>query len=76
MQRTQLGPGGSFYATIVYSPDGTRILYTNDYGLYVVDADGNNEQLISSIAHEASWGPDSRKVVYVVDNTIQTSNVQ
>jgi Tol biopolymer transport system component len=75
-QRTQLGPGGSFYETIGYSPDGTRILYGNAYGLYVVDTDGNNEQTVSTSAHEASWSPDSRHLVYVVDNALQTSLIQ
>lgn len=64
------------------SPDGSRIAYGGDSGLWLADSDGSNQvQLPDSIANDSwpgrvSWYPDSSALVYtgeagsfVVDST-------
>lgn len=63
-------PEGKAYSTPVWSPDGEKILVTNDHNdaLYVIYLSENNklEKLKSGqgIGYLANWSSDSKKVVF------------
>src|SRR5690606_863206 len=51
-----------------WSPDGTKIAYCDDTGLYTVKADGSAKTLVtdntSSASCGASWSPDGKTIAY------------
>lgn len=68
-----------------WSPDGKRIAFWSNrwgteriMGIYVIDADGENETLITkpaesdSIDWGCSWSPDGKKIAFVVFDDIYT----
>ena len=57
--QTKLTPFGT---GPVWSPDGSRILYTRYDGAYVIDADGGNQTRVSETASSAIWGLDGTRV--------------
>lgn len=46
-----------------WSPDGTKIAFWGN-GLYVINADGTNEQLIGSSNSAPSWSPNGTKITF------------
>jgi len=58
-----------------WSPDGSKIVYVDFDGLYVIDPDGSNKTKISSAGEHPLWSPDSNWIVYgsnqiwVIDKT-------
>ncbi len=57
-----------------WSPDGARIICTNnnDGALYIADASGENLHRVSPIAgdvmHSVAWSPDGKRIAYVLGN--------
>lgn len=51
----------------VWSPDGRYIAYTNGdlQALWVMDADGSNPRLLSSIARRFAWSPDGTQLAII-----------
>jgi hypothetical protein len=50
-----------------WSPDGSRVAFTSDHDIYVVDADGNNlEQLTDDPAFDENpvWSPDGTQIAF------------
>ena len=62
-----------------YSPDGTKIIYTQDYGdrteIIIMDSDGNNPKIILNDGQNyyPNWSPDNRWIVFtkILPNTEQ-----
>ncbi|HEX7120742.1 MAG TPA: hypothetical protein VF178_00140, partial [Gemmatimonadaceae bacterium] len=65
-----------------WSPDGTRILFQADRGLWTVPAQGGAPQLVvpapadTASAHSPAWSPDGREVAWVVHDTIYASALE
>lgn len=59
----------------LWSPDGARITYVNDEGLFVAKADGSDSTLVASAAYPLSgpvtWSPDGH---YLVSSTEMTGD--
>jgi len=47
-----------------YSPDGRTILFSSN-GLWVMDADGNNQRQLTTEGAMPDWSPDGRRIVYI-----------
>lgn len=73
--RTEISQG-PYVSSIAYSPDGSTIMYGVDGGVYVVGADGTNEHLVTPYAREASWSPDSRKLVFSTSDHLEVVAVR
>ena len=53
-----------------WSPDGERIVYINDSNIYVMDLNGNTEQIYNSGGNWASsptWSPDGSKIAFTLN---------
>ncbi len=62
-ERKQLSEGAGFDP--VWSPDRSRIVYSNFDTLTVIDPDGKNK-VILGYGNRPSWSPDGKKVVFQV----------
>jgi Tol biopolymer transport system component len=75
---TQLTQGDGYDRNPAWSADGTRIAFArsgNDgYEVYVVDADGSNATVITSVAAESApsptWSPDASRIALDVNGAI------
>ena len=59
---------GSVY-TPAWSPDGTEIAFARDWPgredeIWVMDADGQNEKMLTNQGNFPCWSPDGRKIVF------------
>ncbi|WP_234570599.1 alpha/beta fold hydrolase [Rhodohalobacter sp. 614A] len=62
----------------VHSPDGSKIAYTKDDGIFIAEADGSNEQMIvqsQDSEYGLEWSPDSQKLAFVMDGNVWVTNV-
>ena len=57
-------------ANLSFSPDGTRIVYTGDTGIFIADHDGSNSVQLDDTPppYNVSWYPDSTHLAYANDN--------
>lgn len=57
------------------SPDGKRIAYVYNQGLYVINVDGTqNKKILDSYSRKPSWSPDGNKIVFSDGDNIITVN--
>ncbi len=53
---------------ILWSPDDTRMMFTNTFNMYVVNADGSGLQRVNTVSGQVlapvGWLPDNQTVVY------------
>lgn len=69
---------------LIWSPDDARIMYTNTFGLYTVNADGSGLQQVnipsSQVVAPVGWLPDNQTIVYSILNgdgfDLKTYNLQ
>lgn len=53
----------SMYLQVDWSPDGTRLVYTNARQLALIDADGSNQRVVAnSLYIIARWSPDGNSI--------------
>lgn len=67
------------WGAVAYSPDGKRIAYDAEGGIYVADADGSNAQRIpgqpsvrESSNANPSWSPHGDRIVFERDESLYT----
>jgi len=62
----QLTSDGSNDYAPEWSPDGTRIAFSRDGNIWVIDSDGSNLQQLTTASHDyaPSWSPDSEKIAF------------
>jgi len=67
---TQLLVSGSYnnYLHPEWSPDGTKIAFTRENSIYVMNADGSNEVALAGVAgnpaYYPQWSPDGNWIVF------------
>ena len=66
--RRRLATSGSWFnEPPVWSPDGSRIAYSVVFGgVYVVDSDGGNVELLNDSGNGPAWSPDGSRIVFGV----------
>jgi Tol biopolymer transport system component len=47
-----------------WSPDGTKLLYASDDGLYVMNADGSHQTKIAAGSDDGAWSPDGSQIAF------------
>jgi Tol biopolymer transport system component len=75
-QRTNFPAEKSTISGLRFSPDGKYISVVNSRGLYVIERIGPSARQITTRFTQCSWSPDSRRVVYVVDNSLRFATIQ
>ena len=74
--RRLLGPAGAL-GPQAWSPDGTRLVVTDDQGLRAIDAaTGESTALAEGFAGDASWSPDGRSVAYFGETGLRVVEVE
>lgn len=61
-------PGLGDFSLPVLSPDGKWLALTGRRGLYVARPDGTALRLVAPNGWNASWSPDSKRLVFVLDS--------
>lgn len=72
---------GTEVVSLRHSPDGTTLSYysyssASQIDLYVIGVDGSNAIFIAALSTDGSWSPDSRRIAYVLENSIHTKWVK
>lgn len=67
-QDSMVGTSGTGGVGMIWSPNGTRILYTDIESLFVINADGSERKKVDDGLEIAvvGWLPDSQTVIYAV----------
>jgi len=58
-----------------FSPDGKKIAYSSNVGIYKIDADGKNDQLIIKDSGNTVWSPHGDKMAYYGPNDTGGSQI-
>ena len=56
-----------------WSPDGTRIVYTDRYELWIMNADGTDQRRLAEDGVDPAWSPDGTTIAYTVTNGVDNS---
>ena len=72
---------GTEVVSLRHSPDGTTLSYysyssASQIDLYVIGVDGTNAIFIAALSTDGSWSPDSRRIAYVLENSVRTKWVK
>jgi Tol biopolymer transport system component len=60
-------PGLEDFGAPLLSPDGKLLAVQGAGGLYVARTDGSRVRLVAKNAYDASWSPDSKRLVFTLD---------
>lgn len=60
----QISPDDQYCHHPQWSPDGTEVIFYCNKGLYIVNADGTNPQLLAD-GGDAKWSPDGKLIAFV-----------
>jgi Tol biopolymer transport system component len=60
----ELFRNGSHIYNLAWSPDGTRLLFDSDEGIYTLGADGSRLTLVIPGGRNAYWSPDGSRIAY------------
>ncbi len=73
LKQITTNPSNEYYPT--WSPDGTRIAFDGEGGIWAVSLeDGSTEKIVSDAGHP-DWSPDGSYVAYDTDNRIRIISV-
>jgi Tol biopolymer transport system component len=71
------------WGAVAYSPDGNRIAYDAEDGIYVADADGSNARRIPAqpstqdfLSGDPSWSPEGDRIVFEQDESLYTMSLE
>ncbi len=77
--QTRLTQSSANNSQPAWSPDGTKIAYVSNNGIYIMNADGSNSPyLINPNGWQPAWSPDGTKIAYCANyqrNGIGTSEI-
>ncbi|MBI5215162.1 MAG: PD40 domain-containing protein [Ignavibacteriae bacterium] len=76
IQRTNFPAGKSSISGLRFSPDGKYISVVSSLGLYIIERMGPSAQQIITGFSDCSWSQDSRRIVYVENNSIKIATIQ
>jgi Tol biopolymer transport system component len=64
----QLTTDGTVSSAPAWSPDGSKIVFEGSPGLYIMNADGSNQRLLTTsptgFDGNPAWSPDGRRIVF------------
>ena len=64
-QPTRLTNSSAGESTPAYSPDGSEIAFGRDGGLWIMDADGSNQQMLIESGGGPAWSPNGQEIAFV-----------
>jgi Tol biopolymer transport system component len=53
---------------LVWSPDGSRLAFDSDDGIWVVGSDGSGLRMVIRHGHNPTWSPDGSRLAYAARN--------
>jgi Tol biopolymer transport system component len=57
-----------------WSPDGTRLAFTGDSGIYLMNADGSGVVRLIADGFEPTWSPDGRRIAFAMTHHDSTDS--
>ncbi|HUL43864.1 MAG TPA: hypothetical protein VLY03_05865 [Bacteroidota bacterium] len=72
---------GTEVVSLRHSPDGTTLSYysftsSSQVDLYIIGVDGSNATFVATLSTDGSWSPDSRRIAYVLENSVKIKSVK
>ena len=59
---------------LVWSPDGSRLAFATDDGIWVVGSDGSGLRVVIRHGHNPTWSPDGSRLAYATWKGLGSSN--